>query len=374
MHPLSSKLIYQIALTQIKGVGDVLARNLLQAVGDEEAIFASSRRSLQQIKGISGKLVDEILNPEVMRKAETEILFIEKNGIKPIFINSADYPQRFKDCGDAPILLYQKGNADLNASKIVSVIGTRHSSDYGNAFCDTLLHDLATIHPNILVVSGLAYGIDINAHRSALKHNLPTVGVLAHGLDRIYPSAHRQTAMDMLADGGLLTEFPSKTAPDKFNFVRRNRIVAGIADAIIVVESDVKGGSLITADIANSYCKDVFAVPGKTTNPKSQGCNKLIASHKADLFASTDYFLQQMGWDSQSPKTKKAPQQKGLFTELTYEGQLIVDTLSQQGALHVDILAREVGIPSYQLFSILLELEMKGIVSNRPGNTFVLNL
>lgn len=366
------KLLYQIALTQINGVGDVLARNLLNEVGDEESIFRSSRKSLLSIKGFSTKLVDEILNPDVLKKAETELAFIEKNNIKTYFINDIDYPNRMRDCYDAPILLYYKGNRDFNAERVVSIVGTRNASNYGNNFCETFLQELSSTHPDILILSGLAYGIDIQAHRCALKSGLSTIGIMAHGLDRIYPSAHRQTAVDMIENGGLLTEFTSNTEPERYNFVRRNRIVAGMADAIVVVESNEKGGSLITAEIGSSYCRDVFATPGRLNDPKSSGCNKLIANHKADLFLSTKHFIEQMGWDDKSQKAKKQPKQHELFLDLNDEEQLIVDILTKDATMHVDMMANNTGIPAYQLFSLLLDMELKGLIKNLPGNMYAL--
>lgn len=371
MNNLSPKVIYQIALTQIKGIGDVSARNLLKIFGSEEAIFKSSYKELAQIKGISPKLAYEILNPEIFDRAEEEIAFIRKNKIKTLFINDKSYPSKLKECHDAPILLYTKGNIDLDKQKIISIVGTRNASNYGKDFCNSFLEDIAYRDKDILIVSGLAYGIDIHAHRSALRNNLSTIGVLAHGLDRIYPSVHRPTAIEMLDNGGLITEFLSNTEPDKFNFVRRNRIVAGIADAIIVVESDERGGSLITAEIANSYCKDVFAVPGKINDSHSKGCNKLISSHKADLFASTDYFLEQMGWAENNQK-QKALFQKELFIHLNSEEQSIIDNLSTKQSLHLDYISEQVGIPSSRLSKMLLDLEIKGIVRNQPGNTYAL--
>ncbi|NDV79018.1 DNA-processing protein DprA [Dysgonomonas sp. 511] len=369
----SDKRLYQIALTKIAGVGDIIGRNLLQVMGgDAEAIFKANRKTLIN-KGIPARIADEILKKEVLLNAEKELNFIDKNKLSFYFIADDAYPTRLKECSDAPLALYFKGNVDFNNEKVISIVGTRQSTAYGNKFCDTFLEEISSSLPGTLIISGLAYGIDINAHRAALKHGLPTIGVLAHGLDIIYPAQHRQTAVEMLANGGLLTEFPSTTQPDRFNFVRRNRIVAGMADAIIVVESDEKGGSLITADFANSYCKDVFATPGKTTDKYSKGCNKLIASHKADLFLSTSYFLQQMGWDKASAKQKKAPRQQDLFLVLTEEEQKIVDTLSKTESLHIDQLARELGIPTYTLFSTLLEMEMKGIIKNLPGNLFCLS-
>lgn len=368
----SGRLLYRIALTKINGVGDILSKMLLQAVGDEEAVFKSSRKSLLAIQGFSSKLVDEILNPKVLIQAEKELSFVEKNNIQTYFISDDHYPFRLKECTDSPILFYFKGNADLNKQKIISIVGTRNSSAYGNEICNTFIQELSVQIPDLLIVSGLAYGIDICAHRAALKNSIPTVGVLAHGLDRIYPQAHRQTAIEMIGNGGLLTDFPSETEPDKFNFVRRNRIVAGLADAVIVIESAKKGGSLITADIANSYCRDVFAVPGRTTDNKSIGCNSLIANHKGDLLLSTEYFLQQMGWDEQAGRKKKTPKQQELFTNLSKEEQLITDIISEQESLHVDQLAAQTQIPVYQLFPILLDLEIKGIIKNTPGNFYCL--
>ncbi|MDR3059026.1 MAG: DNA-processing protein DprA [Prevotella sp.] len=368
----SDKRLYQIALTQITGVGDIIARKLLQIIGDEEAIFKSNRKSLINT-GISSKIADEILNTKVLERAEKELNFVEKNKISTYFISDKDYPHRLKDCSDAPILLYFKGNVNFNVEKVISIVGTRKSTNYGNSFCDSFLKDISSTFPDTLIVSGLAYGIDIQAHRSALKYNLPTVGVLAHGLDRIYPSVHRQTAKEMIHNGGLLSDFPSETEPDRFNFVKRNRIVAGIADAVIVVESDERGGSLITAEIANSYCKDIFAIPGRMNDKYSQGCNKLISSHKADLFQSTEYFLQQMGWDDESTKKKKSPRQQELFITLTSEEQAIVDSLTANESLHIDTLARELNTPAYSLFSILLDMEMKGIIKNLPGNLYSLS-
>lgn len=365
----SHKLLYQIALTQIHGVGDIIARNLLMAVGDEEAIFKSNKKALSSIQGITSKLVDEILNPEVLRKAEKELQFIQKNNLETFFITDMDYPHRLRECIDAPILLYYKGNANFNSRHIISIVGTRNSSDFGNNFCDSFLKEIANTLPDTLIISGLAYGIDINAHRAAIKQNLPTIGVLAHGLDRIYPSAHRQTAVEMIENGGLLSDFTSGTEPERYNFVRRNRIVAGMADAVIVVESADKGGSLITAEIAGSYCKQIFALPGKSTDRKSSGCNKLIAQHKADLFLSTDYFLEQMGWDEKTAKKRKQPKQQELFSELSEEEQKITNLLLN-GEMHIDMIAKESTIPVYQLFSILLELEMKNIIKILPGNMF----
>lgn len=365
-----NKLLYQIALTKITGVGDILGKNLLRVVGDEEAIFKSSKKSLAAIQGISKNVVEEILNPEVLLRAEKELAFVRKNNIQTYFASEDGYPKRLLECIDSPILLYFKGNIDFNKEKVISIVGTRNSTHYGNNFCDTFLEELSKKLPDTLIISGLAYGIDINAHQAALKHGLPTVGVLAHGLDRIYPAVHRKIAVEMLEQGGLLTEFSSGTEPDKHNFVRRNRIVAGMADAVLVVESNAKGGSLITAEIANSYCKDVFALPGRNTDKRSEGCNQLISNHKADILLSTSQFLEQMNWGDSKPRKTKEPKQQELFLNLTEDEQSILKKLNEDGATHIDRLSKELTIPAFQLFSTLLELEMKGLIKTSPGSIY----
>lgn len=366
----STKLLYQIALTQIEGVGDILARNLVDNIGSPEEIFKSTKKSLIAVKGISTYLADAVLNPKVLEKAEKELLFIEKNNIKTYFYTDNDYCHRLKECVDAPILLYYKGNADLNTVKIISIVGTRKSTNYGNDFCDSFLEELSSAFPDILIVSGLAYGIDIQAHKSALKHNLPTVGVLAHGLDRIYPSGHRKTAVEMLTHGGLLTEFPSQTEPDKFNFVRRNRIVAGMSDATIVVQSDSKGGSLITAEMANSYNREVFSLPGRITDKESMGCNMLIEDNKAILLQSAEGFIKHMQWDVNKQISK--PKQRQLFLDLTDDEQVVYDLLATIESLHINLIANQVGIPVSNLLSTLLTMEMKGVVRTIPGGSYQL--
>lgn len=366
----NDKLLYQIALTKIVGVGDIIGKNLLKVVGDEEAIFKSSKKALASIQGLSNNLVNEILKPEVLQIAEKELEFVRKNSIQTYFVSDKEYPKRLLECIDSPILLYFKGKTDFNKEKVISIVGTRNATHYGTNYCETFLSELSQKLPNTLIISGLAYGIDICAHQFALKYNLPTIGVLAHGLDRIYPNAHRKTAIEMLEQGGLLTEFSSGTEPDKFNFVRRNRIVAGMADAVLIIESNAKGGSLITAEIANSYCKDVFALPGRNTDKRSEGCNQLIANHKSDILLSTEQFIQQMNWNENKPK---APKQQQLFLNLNEDEQLIVDKLNAEGAKHIDQLAKSLSIPAFQLFSTLLELEMKGVIKGLPGSIYDIN-
>ncbi|NDW08884.1 DNA-processing protein DprA [Dysgonomonas sp. 520] len=365
------KLLYQIALTKINGVGDITARQLLEVIGDEKEIFMSSKKNLMSVRGIAHCLVEEILNPEVLRKAEKELDFVLKNNIQTYFISDDNYPFRLKECLDAPALLYYKGNADLNNTKIISIVGTRKSTNYGNSFCEKFVEDISKNLPQALIVSGLAYGIDIQAHKAALKNNLPTVGVLAHGLDRIYPSSHRNTAIEMVKNGGLLTEFPSETEPERYNFVRRNRIVAGMADAVIVIESDKKGGSLITAEIANSYNKDVFATPGRTTDKYSAGCNQLIEDNKAIILQSAESFLRFMNWDTSKKKQAQAKQRQ-LFLDLSENEQAVYDILFQSESVHINLLSSQVEISVSQLFPTLLEMEMKGIIEPQPGGLYKL--
>ena len=364
------KTLYQIALTQIKGVGVALARSLMQAVGDEEMIFKESAKSLEKIPRISRRLIDEIRSTEVLRRAEEELNFAQKNNIGIHFFTSAHYPHRLTHCIDPPVLLYSKGNVDFNRKKVISIVGTRNVSNYGQEFCNKFIKELSEHFPDLLIVSGLAYGADICAHRASLKNGLSTVAVLAHGLDRIYPSVHRKTAIDMLENGALLTEFPSKTTPDKHNFVKRNRIVAGMADAVVVIESGEKGGSLITADIANSYFREVFALPGRTTDPMSVGCNNLIAHNKAVLLQNTAEFIQQMGW-SKSAKPVQ-PKQRELFLNLTDEEEKIFNALNGNDGMQVNTLAIELNTPVAELFMTLLELEMKNIIQALPGGVYKL--
>lgn len=365
----SDKLLYQIALTKIEGVGDVLARHLMEYFGDEEEVFKASKKTLMSIDGISTVLSSEILNPEVLRRAEKELAFIEKSNIDTYFYKSEDYPYRLRECVDAPIILYYKGNADWNVKKVISIVGTRKSTSYGVDFCNNFLEEISLLYPDVLVISGLAYGIDIHAHKAALKYNLPTIGVLAHGLDRIYPASHRKIAIEMIEHGGLLTEFSSGTEPDKHNFVRRNRIVAGIADATIVVQSDTKGGSLITADLANSYDREVFAVPGRITDKESAGCNIFIEKNKAAILQSVESFVRSMQWDIiKKPKV----QQKQLFFDLSPEEQSIYDLLMSTGALHINLISNQTGIYMSSLLSLLLNMEMKGIVRVTAGNIYEL--
>lgn len=360
-------LIYKIGLTLIKSVGHVTAKSLLEHFGSAEAIFKASKKELLQIPGIGPVTADQILANDALKTAEVQLKFIKKHKVEALFYTDNNYPKRLKHCFDAPVLLYYKGTADLNHSRIISVVGTRKATEYGRELCKQLAVTLADY--DVVIVSGLAYGIDIAAHKESLYQNIPTIGVLAHGLDRIYPSLHQSVAQKMVLNGGLLTEFPLYTNPDKENFPKRNRIIAGLADATIVVEATAKGGALITADIANSYNRDVYAFPGRTTDASSEGCNFLIKTNRAALINHAKDLVYYLGWDEvKSQKTK----QTQLLIGLSAEEQKIVDLL-QGSAIRIDELAIQSEISQSKLAMHLLSLEMQGILISLPGKLYKLS-
>lgn len=366
---IDNKLLYQIGLTQITGVGVAITRSLMKIVGDEEQIFKEKTQNLLKIPGVTLRLVNEIKSADVLRKADEELDFVLKNNLEVLFFNSSKYPSRLNQCIDAPILLYVKGDSNLNYKRIISIVGTRNATAQGYETCSKFIKELSEKLSDVLIVSGLAYGIDIFAHRASLENNIPTVAVLAHGLDRIYPAVHRKTAIDMIENGALITEFPSKTTPERFNFVKRNRIVAGLSDVLLVVESADRGGSLITADIANSYYKEVFAMPGRNSDTFSTGCNKLIATNRANMFLNTDYFIEHMGWDV---KKKKQPTQKELFVNLSEDEERVFNILNNVESIHVNQLGLELDMPVSELFLLLLEMEMKNLTKPLPGGMYKL--
>lgn len=363
---MRDSLIYQIALTLIPNIGPVQAKILLQHYSPEE-IFRAKRTSLEKLEGIGSVRANNIKAFDNFSIAENEILFIEKYKISPLFITDEKYPQRLLNCYDSPILLYYRGDADLNASKIISVIGTRSNTDYGKQMTESLIKDLAAYQ--VVVVSGLAYGIDALAHKAALKNNLPTIGVLAHGLDQIYPMQHAGIAKEMAKKGGgILTEFRSNTKPDKHNFPIRNRIVAGMSDATIVIETGSKGGSIITADLANGYNKDVFAIPGKVTDSKSAGCNHLIRSNKAILLTDAKEFVECMGWEEKIKKPLNY--QKEIFIELTSDEKTVVGILKEKESVHIDELNIKSGLTNSAVAAAILNLELQNVVTAQPGKLY----
>jgi DNA processing protein len=361
-------LLYQIALTLTPNIGDVHAKALVNIYGEASAVFKAPKKQLENIEGIGTIRAGSIKAFKDFTSCEAEIKFIEKYRITPLFLTDENYPKRLLNCFDSPALLYYRGNADLNKKNIVSIVGTRNHSDYGKQQCEKLVEELK--EENILIVSGLAFGIDSFAHKASLKNKIPTVGVLAHGLDRIYPTQNKTLAKQMMEQGGLLTEFISGTNPDKQNFPRRNRIVAGICDALVVIESGVKGGSLITAELANSYNKDLFAFPGRVNDAKSEGCNFLIKNNKASLITGAGDLLELMNW---VPKEKMKPKkQRELFIELSADEKIIVHILQQKETCPIDELYLKSGLSSSTVAAALLMLEMQGIIQSLPGKLYKL--
>ncbi|TAH01356.1 MAG: DNA-protecting protein DprA [Sphingobacteriales bacterium] len=361
-------MLHNIALTMVKGVGHLNIRQLVSYCGSAEAVFNTKAEQLKKIPGIGPKTAQSILNKETFERAETEIKFIEKYKITPLFYTETHYPKRLLNCEDAPSLLYFKGNTNLNNQKIVAVVGTRNATAYGRAFCEKLI--LGLQKHNVLVASGLAYGIDIAAHKSALANQVSTVGVLGHGLDRIYPAIHRNTAEKMLANGGLLTEFPSATNPDRQNFPKRNRIIAGMADATIVVEAAIKGGALITAQIANSYNRDVFALPGRVDEEFSEGCNYLIKTNRAQLITKVEDIEYILGWVES--KINPKPQQLSIYPTLNPDEQKIVNLIAQKACTNFDELQYNLNMPQSKLAMLILNLEMQGVIIALPGKVYKL--
>ncbi len=365
---MSNDLLYQIALTFIPNIGTIQAKILVDNFGNAESVFRAKKKELSAVENIGEVRAKNIKDFEGFKKVEEEIVFIEKYKIQTLFITDKNYPQRLLNCYDAPTLLYYRGNADLNATKIVSIIGTRNNTDYGKQITEKIITDLQEQH--VLIVSGLAFGIDAIAHKSSLQNNLQTVAVLAHGLDTIYPSQHKNLAKDILLNGGLLTEFSKNNKPDKHNFPRRNRIVAGMADATIVVETAIKGGSMITAELANNYNRDVFAFPGKTTDSKSAGCNYLIKNNKAALLTDAQTFIEMMGWEN---KKTKAKIQKELFIDLTADEKIIIDILKEKESVHIDELFLKSGLNSSSVAGAILNLELQNVVLGLPGKIYKLS-
>ena len=362
--------IYTLALTRIPGLGLIGACNLVRSLGSASAVFQNRKELKDLIPEVSDKLIQALDCPEAFRRAEQELIFAEKNQIQCITLNDASYPSRLKECEDAPLALFYRGNAPLNARRVISIVGTRHSTHYGEDLCASFVRDLKDLCPDIQIISGLAYGIDIHAHRAALQYGFPTIGVLAHGLDRIYPAAHRKTAIAMMDNGGLLTEFMSETNPDRQNFVKRNRIVAGMCDATIIVESAAKGGALITAELSESYHRDCFAFPGRTTDIYSAGCNELIKKNRASLILSAQDFVEAMGWNS--GVVPKAVQRE-LFPDLSDEERKVVETIQQTtDGIQINTLVVETNIPIQHISSLLFDLEMKGVVRALAGGVYKL--
>ncbi len=367
------EVFYTMALTRMTGFNQQMAALLYREVGGGQAVYEHRSDIGDVVSDCSPRLKESLRNwDDALKRAAAEMEFVEKHQIQALTLNNEDYPARLRECDDAPVILYYKGNADLNQRRVIDIVGTRHCTSYGQDLVRKFITRLKELCPQVLVVSGLAYGIDICAHRQSLSVGYETVGVLAHGLDTIYPYHHRDTATEMIKHGGLLTEYMTQTEPLPNNFRQRNRIVAGMSDATIVVESAYKGGALITARIAQDYGRDVLAFPGAVGAPYSEGCNQLIRDNKAGLITSADDFVEAVGWqdDVQRQKAEAQGIERQLFPELTAEEQAIVSLLQQTNDLQLNILSVKTNIPIGQLTALLFQMEMKGIVRPLAGGTY----
>jgi DNA processing protein len=365
---MSQDLQYKIGITLIPGVGHVTAKTLIAYCGSAEAVFKEKGATLRKIPDIGSITADAIINQDVLNRAEEEIAFIEKNEITPLFYLDKNYPLRLKQCDDGPVMLYYKGNADLNTARTVAVVGTRNATPYGKKLTEDLIHGLQ--ETGALIVSGLAYGIDVASHKAALDAGLPTVGVVAHGLDKLYPPEHYNLSKKMIENGGILTDFLSGTETAPENFPKRNRIIAGLSDAVIVAESKISGGSLITADIAFSYSREVMAFPGRVDDAHSAGCNKLIQQNKAYLIRNAHDVIEYLGWKDEK---KQAKQQREIIFDLSPEQEAIVNSLKSKAApMHIDDIALTAKLSPGLLSSHLLTLEFAGVLKSLPGKMYSL--
>lgn len=362
-----TELVHALALVKADGVGDIIAKKLINHCGSAENVFTAKPSFLKRIDGVGEVLIKNLKNKTIFQKATSELQFIKENDINVVYFLEDNYPERLKHCIDGPILLFATGNINWNTRKVISIVGTRQITSYGTEFCKKLIEDLAPLNP--IIVSGFAYGVDIVAHQAAMDFGLQTIGVLAHGMNQIYPKTHKKHIAKMEKNGGFLTEFWSTSNPEKENFVKRNRIVAGISEATIVIESADKGGSLITATMANDYNRDVFAVPGRVTDKLSQGCNNLIKTQRAHLLTSAADLIYILNWELET-KASTQSVQKQLFVVLDYEEEKIYDYLQKNGKQLLDIIALECDFPVYKLSSILLNMELKGVIRPLPGKLF----
>lgn len=362
-----NELFYRIALTFVKDVGVVTATKLIHHFGTASEIFRSSLKDLKAVSGLGEVRTRGFKDKDIFSKAEDELKFIDDNNTIVLWIQDESYPKRLKQCTDAPILIYQQGDVKLDQAKVISIIGTRKYTDYGQRACEQLLEQLSG--SDILVVSGLAHGIDTIAHKASLQNNLSTVGVLGHGLDKMYPVSNKKLAKDMLENGGLLSEYCSGTNADRNHFPMRNRIVAGLSDVTIVVESDIKGGAMITARLADSYNRDVAAFPGRIFDSKSSGCNELIRTNVAAMITSADDLLELMNWKD----VDKKPVQKQLFINLSEDEKFIYDLLNGKDNLHADAILQQTNMTNTKLAATLLQMEMQGLVKALPGKLYRLD-
>jgi len=361
-----NELIALLRLQHAPHIGDVTAKKLISNCGGPEAIFDEKYSNLQKVDGVGVFKLKGIFDREHLEAAERELQFIRKNEISCCYFMESDFPDYLKHCIDGPILMFKRGNIDLSQKRIISIVGTRQITSYGMAFCEEFVEAIAPLDP--IIVSGFAYGVDIYAQRAAVKNGLQTIGCLAHGLNQIYPKVHQKYMPDIEKNGGFFTEFWSTSNPDRENFLKRNRIIAGMGEATIVIESAEKGGSLVTADIANSYSREVFAVPGRAQDKYSLGCNNLIKQQKAHLLTSAADLLYHLGWEVEK---KESPiVQKQLFVELDETEKSIYSYLQKDGKQLLDVISLECRIPVFKVSSTLLNMEMKGVIRPLPGKLF----
>lgn len=350
----------------LPGIGDISGKKFVEYCGSAEAIFKETRKSLEKITGMREASIDAICNPKAyLKRAGEEIEFMEENDIRPLFFLDSDYPRRLLQCDDSPLMLYYKGKANLNAQRVVAIVGTRNITDYGKENCNQLVEEL--VADDVLIVSGLAYGVDTIAHKASVKNGIPTVAVTGCGLQQVYPSPNKKLASEMIEKGGgILTEYMSGTQPERENFPRRNRVIAGMADAVVVIESALKGGSLITADIANSYNRDVFAYPGRVMDLYSQGCNYLIRTNRAHLMESAQNLRYVMRWETGN----KVEKQTAIFREYTDEEKMIMDCFGANTVVNLDDIIVKTELPTTKIAALLLGLEFDGVLMALPGKRY----
>jgi DNA processing protein len=362
------EFIYTLALQNVPKIGDITAKKLIQHCGSAEAVLKEKKHNLLKIDGIGSIVIADVFNPMHLEAATKEWQFVKDNDITPLYFMDANYPEKLKHCIDSPIVLFQAGKINTHKQRMISIVGTRKITTSGIAFCEQLVEQLAVFNP--VIVSGFAYGTDITAQKAALKHNLQTIGCLAHGLNQVYPKTHKKYVAEVEKNGGFLTEFWSTSNPDRENFLKRNRIIAGLSEATIVIESAERGGSLVTADIANVYNRDVFAVPGRVTDSQSMGCNNLIKQQKANLLSTPMDVPYILNW--QLENDKKPAIQKQLFVELDDQEKAIYNYLKVNDKQLLDIIALECDMPIFKVAGVLLNMELKGVIRPLPGKLFEL--
>ena len=361
------QLTHQIAFASLKGMNRTLANEILSRIGDETAFFNATEQQLVSLMGFKNKILTQSYRNEILEKANKEVGFIENNKVKPIYYTDKEFPYRLTECDDAPLMLYTIGKCDLNSAHIISIVGTRHATPYGIDFTTRLVEDLAKSIDNIVIVSGLAYGIDVVAHNASLRNNIPTIAVLAHGLNTIYPAAHRNIAAEIARNNGMLvTDYRSIDTIHKGNFVARNRIVAALCDCLVVAESAEKGGALITASIASSYNRDVFALPGRSSDRYSSGCNRLIASNVAALIENADDLIKAMRWTTKPQEGE----QQSLAIDISEDEQSVINYLSIHDDAQINQLCIALNYPIAKLMALLIEMEFKGLILTYPGGRY----